>query len=158
MCADPKSAKKTVNSFVFLGSAGVKAVCKQVDEIDPKGGWTLTWMTKGLLLGLSQWTPSRGVSSLSRRGVALRIKLLDSALFHIPLPLYLSLSLSLSNTLSHSLSLSLFLFIFHSLSRDLTHPHTHTLPISLTSTHTHMHTFSLYLFLLTHTHSLSLSF
>ena len=116
MCADPKSAKKTVNSFVFLGSAGVRAVCKQVDEIDPKGGGlTLTWMTKGLLLGLSQWTPSRGVSSLSRRGVALRIKLLDSALFHIPLPLYLSLSLSQTHFHTPSPSPSFSLSFTHSL-------------------------------------------
>ena len=37
--ADPKSAKKTVNSssfFALLGSAGVKAARKHVVEIDPR--------------------------------------------------------------------------------------------------------------------------
>ena len=38
MCADPKSAKKTVKSkqlFALSGSASVKAACKHIDEIDP---------------------------------------------------------------------------------------------------------------------------
>jgi len=37
--ADPKSAKKTDSWTVFfalLGSAGVKAACKHVGEIDPR--------------------------------------------------------------------------------------------------------------------------
>ena len=38
MLTDPKSVKKTVNSssfFALLGSTGVKALSKYVDEIDP---------------------------------------------------------------------------------------------------------------------------
>jgi len=34
MCVDPKSAKISC-MFVLLGSAGVKAAGKHVDEIDP---------------------------------------------------------------------------------------------------------------------------
>ena len=37
--ADPKSAKKTSQLkqlFALLGSAGIKAACKLVDEIDPR--------------------------------------------------------------------------------------------------------------------------
>jgi len=76
-----------------------------------------------------QEPPSRGVSSLSRVGVALRIKLLDSDLFHISLfPLSHSpLSLSLSLTLKHT----------------QTHTHTHTLCRDLYETHDC--SFSLYL-------------